>query len=540
MPHEPPSFQPSSKNTPSFSYKPRPETGPRQLEAGENSEIEEKEGGSGTNTPSALLPAKDETSSETTHPEPGLEFLVWWNEPEDQDPENPMNWSSRRKWLNIITIAVISFLVPLISSMLSPAVQLVMEEFNTSSTTFATFVVSIFVLGFACGPLILAPLSELYGRVLIYNITNVLFLGFTIGCALSQNQSMLLGFRFLSGFAGVATITIGSGTIADLMPREKRGKAVSIWSVGTILGPMVGPIIGGYVTQVAGWRWMFWVISIVVGVVSLFAFAVLRETYPVVLLERKAAKLRKQTGNPNYRSKLAPDIPPRELFKRSIMRPSKMLLCCPIVTVMCTYVAVLYGILYLLFATYSFVFKEVYGYSTFAAGLVFLAGGIGTLTGLLYIAKFSDRNLKKRAAAGKTVTPEDRLPLIITLPGALTFPIGLFLYGWTVEYKVHWIVPMIGTAITGFGSILIFVGIQTYLIDAFEGYAASVVGANAVLRGTAGALLPLSGLSLYDALGWGWGNSLLAFITLAFAPLPLVMGFYGAKLRNSRRNQIQL
>lgn len=149
--------------------------------------------------------------------------------------------------------------------MLSPAVQVVMEEFNTDSKTFATFVVSIFVLGFACGPLLLAPLSELYGRVIIYNITNLLFLGFTIGCALSQNQSMLLAFRFLSGFAGVATITIGSGTIADLMPREKRGKAVSIWSVGTILGPMIGPIIGGYVTQVAGWRWMFWAISIVVS-----------------------------------------------------------------------------------------------------------------------------------------------------------------------------------------------------------------------------------------------------------------------------------
>lgn len=149
--------------------------------------------------------------------------------------------------------------------MLSPAVQQVMQEFNTSSTTFATFVVSIFVLGFACGPLILAPLSELYGRVLIYNVTNVLFCCFTVGCALSRGQSMLLAFRFLSGFAGVATITIGSGTIADLMPREKRGKAVSIWSVGTILGPMVGPIIGGYVTEVLGWRWMFWVISIVVS-----------------------------------------------------------------------------------------------------------------------------------------------------------------------------------------------------------------------------------------------------------------------------------
>ena len=116
----------------------------------------------------------------------------------------------------------------LVSSMLAPGVQLVMKDFNTSSTTFATFVVSIFVLGFACEPLLLASLSELYGRVIIYNITNVLFLSFIILCAVSQNQSMLLAFRFLSGFTGVATITIGSGTIADIMSREKRDKTVSV------------------------------------------------------------------------------------------------------------------------------------------------------------------------------------------------------------------------------------------------------------------------------------------------------------------------
>lgn len=270
------------------------------------------------------------------------------------------------------------------------------------------------------------------------------------------------------------------------------------------------------------------------------ALVVLRETYPVVLLERKAARVRKKTGNLNYRSKLASNLTPKDLFKHSIIRPLKMLIYYPIVTVMSTYVAVLYGILYLLFATYSFVFREVYGFSTSAAGLVFIAGGVGTLFGLFYVGYFSDRTLKKRAAAGKTITPEDRLPLIITIPGSLAFPIGLFFYGWSAEKHAHWIIPQIGTAITGFGSILIFIGIQTYLIDAFVEYAASVIGANAVLRGTAGALIPLAGLNMYNALGWGWGNSLLAFITLAFAPMPWVFGWYGAKIRNLKHSKVRL
>jgi MFS family permease len=207
---------------------------------------------------------------------------------------------------------------------------------------------------------------------------------------------------------------------------------------------------------------------------------------------------------------------------------------------MCTYVAVLYGTLYLLFSTYSFVFAEVYGFSTSGTGLVFLAGGFGTLLGLFYVGSFSDRTLKKRAAAGKKITPEDRLPLIITLPGSLTFPIGLFIYGWSAQVHAHWIVPQIGTAITGFGSILIFIGVQTYLVDAFTEYAASVIGANALLRGTAGALIPLGGLGLYDRLGWGWGNSLLGFVALAFAPLPWILGAYGATLRSWKQGQINL
>ena len=276
------------------------------------------------------------------------------------------------------------------------------------------------------------------------------------------------------------------------------------------------------------------------AVVAIFTFVFLSETYPVVLLERKAARLRKETGNSQYRSKLASNLTPRELFKHSIIRPLKMLICCPIVTVMCTYVAVLYGILYLLFATYSFVFREVYGFSTTATGLVFIPGGIGTLLGLFYVGSFSDRTLKSRAAAGKRITPEDRLPPIITLPGCLAFPIGLFVYGWSVEAHVHWILPQIGTAITGFGSILIFIGIQTYLVDAFVEYAASVIGANAVLRGTAGALIPLGGLDMYNALGWGWGNSLLGFIALVFAPLPWVFGLYGGKIRKLQRSQVKL
>lgn len=173
-----------------------------------------------------------------------------------------------------------------------------------------------------------------------------------------------------------------------------------------------------------------------------------------MLLERKAARIRRQTGNARYNSKFATDLTPTDHFKTSIIRPLKLLICYPIVTVMCTYVAVLYSILYLLFATYSFVFKEVYYFSTSETGLVFIAGAIGTLMGLAYVGKLSDKTLKMRTAAGKQITPEDRLPLHIIIPGSLTFPLGLFMYGWTIERHAHWIVPQIGTAISTLGYFL--------------------------------------------------------------------------------------
>lgn len=128
--------------------------------------------------------------------------------------------------------------------MFAPGVPRVMQEFNTPSQALAAFVVSVFVLGFAFGPLIVAPLSEYYGRTIVYNVCNVLFLVFTILSAVSQNMAMLVVFRFLAGFAGVAPITCGSGTIADLMPREKRGVAMSLWSLGPLFGPILGPVVG--------------------------------------------------------------------------------------------------------------------------------------------------------------------------------------------------------------------------------------------------------------------------------------------------------
>ena len=149
--------------------------------------------------------------------------------------------------------------------MFAPGVPEVMTEFHSTNTTLAGFVVSVYVLGYAFGPLIIAPLSELYGRLPVYHVSNILFVVFTVACAVASNLNMLIGFRFLQGTFGSTPLTIGGGTIADMIVQEKRGAVMAIWALGPLMGPVIGPVAGGYLSQGKGWRWVFWVIAMAVS-----------------------------------------------------------------------------------------------------------------------------------------------------------------------------------------------------------------------------------------------------------------------------------
>lgn len=182
----------------------------------------------------------------------------------------------------------------------------------------------------------------------------------------------------------------------------------------------------------------------------------MRESYAYVLLKRKTIRLRKETGNQALRSALETGRDPEELFKFSIIRPVKMLFLSPIVFIVSLYMAIIYSYQYLLFTTFPRVFQIQYGFANGSVGLTYLGIGIGSFLGLVFCGGVSDRlvvTLTKRN--GGTAKPEYRLPVIFI--GALIIPCGLFLYGWTADQKVHWMVPIIGTGFVGFGTFAIFV-----------------------------------------------------------------------------------
>ncbi|CAL8579930.1 hypothetical protein XPA_005661 [Xanthoria parietina] len=461
--------------------------------------------------------------------------LVDWDGPDD--PEIPTNWADRRKYAIIAVISSITFLTPLASSMFAPGIPELMEEFHSDNVELASFVVSVFLLGFAFGPMVIAPMSEEYGRLPVYHVCNIGFVIFTIACAVSSNLNMLIAWRFFEGVFGSAPLTIGGGTIADIVVQEKRGGFMAIWAMGPLMGPVIGPVAGGFLSQAKGWRWVFWLITILAGVIAISAFVFLKETYPPILLERKAKRLRQETGNRSLKSKLASDLSQRDRFKLAIVRPLKLLVLSPIVLALSTFMAVVYGYLYLLFTTMTEVFESTYQFSSGAVGLTYLGIGIGSLLGLFVFGAASDRIVKHKSKNGE-MKPEYRLPPMI--PGAFIIPIGLFLYGWSAHFHVHWIVPIIGTGFVGLGLLATFMPVSTYLVDAFTLHAASALAANTILRSLLGALLPLAGRSMYQTLGLGWGNSLLAFIAVALCPIPIVFYRYGERIRKHPRFQVKL
>ena len=163
---------------------------------------------------------------------------------------------------------------PLASTMFAPGIPQIVSEFHSDNEQLASFVVSVYILGFALGPMVIAPLSEMYGRQPLYHTCNLGFIIFTVACAVSSSLNMLIGFRFMQGAFGSCPLTIGGGTIADMIIQEKRGGVMAIWALGPLMGPVIGPVAGGFLAEAEGWRWVLWVIAIAVspqdGVMTVF------------------------------------------------------------------------------------------------------------------------------------------------------------------------------------------------------------------------------------------------------------------------------
>ena len=251
-----------------------------------------------------------------------------------------------------------------------PAAPQVLKEFHVTKEVYEVFLVSIWELGEGIGSFVYGPLSEIYGRLPIYHVGNILFFLCLTGCALSKNMAMLIVFRFLSGCT-VTSLTLGPSIVGDVFEREERGTAMAINIVLPIIGIVAAPISGSFTAQAKGWRWTIWIVVIAAGALTLLSFAFFRETYEVTIIGKKCARLRRSTENPQVRSKYQ-ELTSRENIVQTMTRPIKMLIMSPVVLIISVYTALAYGTNYLVFTTLTEVMENTYGFGQGIVGLAFL------------------------------------------------------------------------------------------------------------------------------------------------------------------------
>ncbi|KAJ9669199.1 hypothetical protein H2201_000550 [Coniosporium apollinis] len=448
----------------------------------------------------------------------------------ESDDEDPRAWPRSRKLANVGIIALMSILSPLASSMFTPGIQQIAECLNTDLNAVIGATTG-FVVMLGIGPLVFAPLSETFGRRKLYLWCFGIFALLQIPTALSPNIEALIVIRTISGFFGSIGIANGGGTISDMFVPEERASVFGWYLLGPLLGPTLGPLFGGIIVQRLGWRWIFWVLTIICGVNTLVGYFFLKETYaPVILAQRKARyEQSEESGGKRYSYEGEDTRPLTSKLATSLKRPVKIFMQ-PIVAIMSLYQALLFSTTYSLYTNFEDIYSGSYGFNTEQVGLLYLGPGSGFLIAVWFLVPKIDVVYNKLAERheGKA-KPEYRLPLANI--GAVFIPTALFWFAWTVHFRVHWAASILSTPFYGIGQVMILNTVQNYYIDSFEKYAASAIAAGAVFRSVVGGIVPLFVPTLFDIVGYGWGISVFAFLSLALAPAPLVFYYYGGKIR---------
>ncbi|GAA95406.1 uncharacterized protein L969DRAFT_85083 [Mixia osmundae IAM 14324] len=449
----------------------------------------------------------------------------------EDDPANPMNWSTTRKSLITALLGLTTFGSTFASSIFSSGTMYVGAEFGVSNEV-ATLGTALFILGYVFGPIAWSPISEVYGRRPAVLLPYGIFVCFSAATAVSKDLQSVFITRFFAGVFGSAPVSNVGGGLGDLWSQKYRGIAVVFYSFAVVGGPTLGPLCGSAVSEsYLGWRWTEYLVVIAAGTIFLADVIWLPETFAPVLLSQKAQKLRLQTGRWELHSKHETvDHSIVGFLEKSLLTPLKLLTTEPYCLGVCLFNAFAYSILYALFEAVPIAFTEQRGWKPVPTATVFLAVLVGVLiAGIINIAYSVYVYAPKLDKAGGNLPPEARLPPMLL--GSLLFPIGFFLFAWTSDPNISAAPQVIALVFIGCAFLLIFQnGINT-LIDAYYKHAASAIAANTLTRSLGAAALAMATQPFFHNLGVNWAGTLLGCLAVLFAGVPLLLMKYGASLR---------
>ena len=345
--------------------------------------------------------------------------------------------------------------------------------------------------------------------------------------------TLLLVLRLLSGAFGAAALPNAGGVIADTFPPQTRGLAIAVYAIVPLFAPVLGPIVGGFVVDELGWRWLMGIMALLSMSALMLGLVALPETYAPVLLRKRAQRLSDIT-NTVCVSVMAADTERQPRFGQSLAtalsRPFRLALHEPIISILALYQAVAFGILYLTFASFPIVYGDTRGWSQEESGLSFLGVLVGTLASVIF--QIWDNRRYARLLERLTpepAPPEARLPGCCV--GSVSIAIGLFWFACTNGADMHWMISVAAGAPFGFGVVLITIGSTNYIVDSYTVFAASALTVCICARAILGATFPLFARGIYVKLGVHWGSSIPAFLALACVPFPFVFYRHGPSIR---------
>ncbi|KAK3321623.1 major facilitator superfamily transporter [Apodospora peruviana] len=450
------------------------------------------------------------------------------------DPENPKNWPLwYRAWV-IFAVSFATWVIVLYSTSYTSTIPGLINEYHEDNESVVTLGLSTYLFGLAAGSLVLAPLSELYGRRPVYIGAMCAFTLLVIPCALATSLAEIIVVRFFGALFGAAMVSNSPGSVVDIADQKYLALCISLWSIAPLNGPVTGPLIGGFVYQYLGWRWANWLVLIVGGVAAVVVASV-KETYAPTILQRKAARKRKELDDDRWWSRYDQRISTWHLLKLNLSRPFVLAWTEPILWFFNIWISVIYGILYLCFVAYPIVFVEHRGWTPGLSGLAFIGIGIGTIFAICLepLWRHIINSHGKDPETGHA--PPEATAAVMSI-GAILTPIGQLVFSWTcLPVTIHWAIPIAFGIPFGMGNTMSFIYGQNYLAGSYGIYAASALAGNAVTRSFFGATLPLAGPSMYRVLTPQWAGTLLGLLEVCLIPIPIVFYRYGAKIRAKSR-----
>ncbi|KAL9037751.1 MAG: hypothetical protein Q9180_003545 [Flavoplaca navasiana] len=375
-----------------------------------------------------------------------VEHRLEW---EPDDPGNPRNWRTAYKGWLTFQLGMLALAASLGSSIISPANKAI-SEYTHVSPEVATLSLSLYVLGFAFGPMLWGPIGEVWGRK-VSLLPPMFSLGlFSIGTATSKTATSIFVTRFFGGLFGSAPVSNVSAALGDLWAPKARGTAVTFYALCVTGGPTLGPVIGSSLTvSYLGWRWTEYIEAIWVFTITSVGVFALPELYAPVLLKRRAIHLRKMTGIQYWHPHEDVKLDFKSIVTKQISRPLRMLFTEPMVTCITFYASFVYGILYMTLEVFPIVFGEIRGWKLVISTLPFLGLLVGVLCAMAINLANQPRYMRIVDEHGGKPVPEARLPPMLI--GGLLMVIGLFWFGWTASPPHHWTLPVTACAFIGAG-----------------------------------------------------------------------------------------